>query len=107
MSGFNPYAEAYKFTQWAKRNPDAMRALHGKARELARKKGYVSANYLLNWLRNDTLIRIDGLESHEFKTPNHFAPLLGRYLRQDPAIAPFIVCHQSKFDEVLLPKLEY
>ena len=57
-----PQARLEGFAEWARRNPEAWEALWAKAREMAWRHQYVSTNYLINWLRFDTYIRISGGE---------------------------------------------
>lgn len=100
-----PQARLEGFAEWARRNPEAWSALWAKAREMAWRHQYVSTNYLINWLRFDTYIRISGTDGRAFKAPNTYAAILGRYFKEDPSLAPYVRCNSSMYDGLELPEI--
>lgn len=99
--------EIYRFAYWASRNPEAIRAMRHKALSLARRKGYVSANYLLQWLRNETTLKIDGVDS-DFKIPNSYATIFSRYLvAHDSKLKDCMNTASSKYDGCEFPPIDW
>lgn len=98
-----------RFCVWACDNPEAIKAMYERAITFAMDRGYVSVNYLLEWLRYDSHIRIRSLEGYEndFKAPNTFATIFARYLVQDIRIKPCIRLNLSEYDTCYFPQIPW
>ena len=98
-----------QFVSWAVDNPDAILAMYTRAKQYATERGYVSANYLLEWLRYDSKVKIHTPDGYvyDYKAPNTFATIFGRYLAKDPAIRPCIQLNRSEYDLCYLPPIPY
>ena len=93
-----PQGRIDDFCEWARGNRGAVEAIWDEARECVALSGYVSANYLTNWVRQkQRWIRPQG--NSPYKVPNDFSPILGRYLQEDPEIGGYVKCKKSQYDD--------
>ena len=97
--------ELETFAEWAEMNREAIEAIWEKARELAHKRGRISANYLTHWLREEWSGSKKGLGDKAYKVPNEFSPILGRYLKSDPELGMYIECKRSQYEGMELPAI--
>lgn len=75
--------------KWAGENPDAWRQMKYQAARLARMNGYVSANYLVNYMRTEYRVSVK----------NAFAPAFARIIGEEcPEIADAFRKHASMTD---------
>lgn len=100
-----PQARLEAFADLFRRNPVAWRALWSKAREMAWRNRYVCADYLVHWLRFDSHLLPAGSHGPGVRMPNTYATILGRYLREDPALAPYVRVTKSMYDGLELPEI--
>lgn len=99
-----PQARLEGFAELMGRNPHAWRALWSKAREMAWRNEYVCTDYLMHWLRFDSHLLLEGRKGGP-KLPNTYATILGRYLREDPELRPYVRCNPSMYDGLELPEI--
>lgn len=94
------------FITWVRANPSAWKAVYRKALDLAYRRKYVSANYLVGWLRNDWDGKLVQIDDKNVSFPNEYSPILARYLaKASKDIEEVIEIKKSKFDGVELPPL--
>lgn len=95
--------DIYQFTAFINRNPQVMDALIIKARELSFRRGHVSCNYLIEWLRYDADIMLElprDQMNRRWRIPNIWATILARYLvREEPSLKAFVELNESTFDD--------
>ena len=108
-SGATPQDWVDRFVVWSRDNPEAIKQMHSRALFHAQERGYVSANYLLEWLRYDSGISIktSSGSTKDFKAPNTFATIFARYIAEDPRIRPAIRLNQSDYDECDFPPIPF
>lgn len=99
-----PQARLEAFADLFRRNPHAWRALWSKAREMAWRNHYVCSDYLMHWLRFDSHLLPEG-STHGVRMPNTYATILGRYLREDEGLAPYVRVTKSMYDGLELPEI--
>ena len=74
---------------WKEQNPDGYSFMVTNALRLKRKKGYVSANYLVNMVRNELFIGVK----------NGLAPAFARIMESDvPELEGAFTKHQASVD---------
>lgn len=78
-----------KAREWIKNNPSAYRYMKYQAIRLAGRKKYVSANYLVNMVRNELSVQV----------PNSCAPAFSRILEEEvPTLKGKFRKHASQVD---------
>lgn len=96
------------FESWLRDNSYAMQAMYQHALTLAFRGKRVSAKYLVEWLRYEADIPIQGLPDFEYKVSNDFTPLISRYLiKRCDWLKDYVVLKPSDFDRMELPELEW
>lgn len=99
-------ADVNAFAEWANLNPQGIRYMYKKALSLASRGRRISTNFLLDSLRYDSNIRIEGVSNPgDFKAPNHFATIFARYLTEEnPGLEECMHLTGSKYDN---PRIKF
>ena len=98
--------EVNAFAEWANLNTPGIRAMYKKALSLASRGRHISTNYLLEWLRYDSNVAIQGVSNPgDFKAPNHFATIFARYLTEEnPGLEECMRLSGSRYDN---PRIKF